>query len=92
MYYKISITTHPLEFTKLFNYHLLKMKETGVMRNIWAKQRSLNEHFDPPAGAITLGFRHTLFPFILLGIGVTVACFLALGECVTQRTQKHINK
>jgi phosphoenolpyruvate-protein kinase (PTS system EI component) len=31
------------EFTKMFNYHLKKMEETGIMRNIWSSIQSLTD-------------------------------------------------
>jgi hypothetical protein len=68
------------EFTDLFNYHLLKMEQSGLTHIIlkrWRKQPT--DVFGAPE-SITLGYNNTLFPFLLVSTGAIVAGIIALYE------------
>ena len=74
------------EFREVFNYHLLKLTEHGILKRIYNRwpDTSRNEEFGI-AEAATLGFENLLFPFSLLAMGMTAAVVLAAFEAIAKK-------
>ena len=74
------------EFQRMFDYHLIKMKQAGLMTKI-------ADHYipDPPlivgmSEASQLGYNNLLFPIIVLSFGISSAIIMViiekLGRCL----------
>ena len=75
------------EFLPLFNYYLLKALEHGIERRDFKSTHTklfTNEEFGMPEPE-PLGFKNTMFVFILLGFGVCASVLIALAEFLVQR-------
>lgn len=71
------------EFTALFNYHVAKMEQSGILSKLRDK------HFGDVFGhaieitevrKVVLGFDNVLFPFAILGIGAQVTIVILICE------------
>ena len=62
------------ELREVFNYHLLKLTEHGILKQIYSRRPDAcrNDEFCI-AEAATLGFENLLFPISLLTMGMTAA-------------------
>ena len=75
------------EFTQVFNYHLLKAMEHGLVRRSYIdhhKSRFVQEHFGVGEGE-SLGMNHVMFTFELLAFGAAVSLALAAAEFAVDR-------
>ena len=69
------------EFTKLFNFHIAKMHESGVSDLMVKKYLKGKTDFGVDNEVAALGFENVLFPFLMLSIGG----ILALKFCVLEK-------
>ena len=68
------------EFTEMFNYHIFKLYEMGVMDRLKHKYVDKpNKEFGFPE-AITLGYENLLFPFGFIVLGMILAASAILVE------------
>ena len=72
------------EFTPLFNYHILLLKQTGVIKqilDIWLNQRKPKELLDEEkSDYFSLGFSNLTFPFLALLLGILISVVLFCTE------------
>ena len=74
------------EFTDLFNYHLSKLRESGVMGNtfkkyMYPKPETIKALEDALAQTTEeLGYGTVLFPFLALTLGSVTALVISLYE------------
>ena len=64
------------EFTQLFNHHILKMRESGLLSKIMAKRKESDE------SVISFGFLKATLPFFVTAISVLFAGVI-IGKSVT---------
>ena len=68
------------EFTELFNYHLLKMQETGTVERMKLRWIfNANQEFGMTE-AVKLGYENVMLPFNACALGIIVAAGLSLLE------------
>jgi hypothetical protein len=73
------------EFTKVFNHHLIKMIERGVLNGIkrrW-KKPDLFEREECGSKGVNLGYGEVGFPFMVVLIGAAISAIVVLHERVT---------
>ena len=78
---------HDSEFLQIFNHHIMKMIETGVLRRIYRKYNYRlyrNEQFSISEPQ-PLGINNALFLFILLGAGISMALGIAFVEYIVAK-------
>lgn len=76
------------EFTKLFDYHILKMKQSGIMDYIhdkWFDKSMASLNNGDVLVAYPLNYDNLLFPSLLLSLGVLLALALAVLEFLTSK-------
>ena len=86
------------ELIGLFNHHLGKLKEAGVMHNIrqrWFGAKlamtKREQEEDESRGAEVLGYENVAFPFIAVFTGLGMAMILSLVEGTIQTVIKSIS-
>ena len=78
----------PTEFTEMFNHHLKKLIEQGVIKKV------IHKWLPPPTRdfekkASVLGYENLTFPFMLLAVGVAIASMMLLAETsVLKKTRR----
>ncbi|TRY72125.1 hypothetical protein TCAL_09051 [Tigriopus californicus] len=73
------------EFLELFDFHILKLEESGVARRIRSELFPIaNQDVSVNAG-ITLGFENLIFPFLMLFVGIGISALFVLSEFVRKR-------
>ena len=78
----------PPEFTELFNHHIFRLYEMGVMDRLKHKYVDKpNEDFGFPE-AIALGYENLLFPFGFIALGAILASVVIVGEHIFGRITK----
>ena len=76
------------EFTEMFNYHIFKLYEMGVMDRLKHKYVDKpNKEFGFPE-AITLGYENLLFPFGFIVLGMILAASAIIVEHAIVMTGK----
>ena len=73
------------EFLPLFNHHILKCIESGLLRKVYLKYYKdlyVKENFEMTEPE-PLRYNNVMFPFIYLGIGIALALVMAVAEIVT---------
>ena len=78
---------HDSEFLQIFNHHIMKMIETGVLKRIYRKYFNrlyVNEPIGMPEPH-PLGINNVLFLFILLGTGISMALGIAFVEYIVAK-------
>ena len=68
------------EFTQIFNYHIAKLDETGVLDTLRLKYLQKSLSVANPSKSITLGFNNVLFPFLILMLGILFGVGFSLYE------------
>ena len=72
------------EFVDLFNYHIKKLEETGILSTLkdnWIpKGQGASLQDRQSIQAITLGFENLFFPFMILLFGLATGMFLSITE------------
>ena len=68
------------EFTQLFNYHIAKMDETGVLDALRLSYFPKTIPRKTTSKSKSLGFDNVLFPFIILCGGIFIAVTLNVME------------
>ena len=72
------------EFTRLFDHHILRLKQTGVIKqihDIWINQRKpAAKGEEKGEDFFTLGFSNLTLPFLDLAIGTLISFLLAVAE------------
>ncbi len=92
------------ELLPLFNYHLLKMQESGAMQELFRVSAEKNSHnfltfsfqdwmYNPTEQfavpeAISLGYENTLFPFLVLACSAFLVLCLLLLEVIADHCIK----
>ena len=63
------------EFRQLFDHHLFKMEQSGLLDKIKTKPKP---HESKITSALSLGYNNVMFPFVILlsGFGLALACIL----------------
>ena len=72
------------EFTELFNYHLLRRHQSGMILNTfkrWIMRRKEDFEFTE---AIPIGYENTAFVFLLLVGAIAVSVILLLFENIKE--------
>ena len=78
------------ELVDIFNYQMLKLAECGITKRIDKNWPDISRHEEfGMAEPGALGFNNVLFPFSLLGMGVSIAFIIAMLEYVIR---SHIRK
>ena len=75
------------EFTKMFDYHILKMRQSGLLAKMledWNKKIIALES-DPGIEAYPLAYDNLLFPFLILSTGTAIALLLLILEWVINK-------
>ena len=68
------------EFKELFNHHIMKLYEVGVIDRLMRKNVIIqNEEFGI-AEAVALGYENVLFPFGIIFLGMVLAVVAIVGE------------
>lgn len=84
------------EFKKIFDYHLIYMRESGILHQIeskWLQGRiSGKETRKDDFSAITLSYANLLFPFTTLIIGIMAAVFTLISETAALKREKIYEK
>ena len=70
------------EFTQIFNYHIAKLDETGVLDSLRFTYLPKTVTVSNPSKSISLGFNNVLFPFLILVFGIFFGTFFSLFEKV----------
>ena len=73
------------ELTKLFNFHIAKMRQSGVL-DLMVKKYLERDDFRGKNEVAALGFDNVLFPFLMLSIGG----ILGLKFCVLEKVFKEV--
>ena len=72
------------EFTELFNYHILKLFEMGVMHRLMQKYVINNNEEYGIAEPITLGYENLFFPFGIILLGAILSVVAIIGEFISK--------
>ena len=75
------------EFLQIFNYYIMKMMETGILKRIYCKYHNrlyVNEQFGMPEPR-PLGVNNVLFLFSLLGAVISLAVGIAFVEYIVDK-------
>ncbi len=69
------------EFLQLFNYHLSKLMESGIIESMQKTHfpKALPVDLNP-SEALVLGYENVLFPFLILIFGLSVSIFCSCFE------------
>ena len=72
------------EFTEMFNHHIKKLSEQGVIKKI------ISQWLPPPVvdfekKASVLGYENLSFPFMLLAVGIMTASIVLVAETLALR-------
>ena len=69
------------QFVDCFNYHLRKIKESGVITQIVVRTQEINEKYNTVDDAFTLTFENVVFPYLIMVAGViTSVCQSAMEK------------
>ena len=80
------------EYLPLFNHHLLKAFETGILHRhkvLWQEKPPIKIGLTEPK---PLGFNNVMFPFILLGVIMTLSVIASVLEKVIKKISVRIAK
>lgn len=88
------------ELLPLFNYHLLKMLESGTIDKIsrkWKENDKPDGSRDVTAEssqqeALVLGYDNLLFPFLIIFAGVGLAFLFSIGEWARKRIPRLVQQ
>ena len=80
------------EFTELFNYHIMKLFEMGMVDRLMRKHVIKHDKEYGIAEPITLGYENLFFPFGIILLGVILAGVAVFGESIIKRMVKLVCK
>ena len=79
--------TKDSELTEMFNYHLLHLTQTGMMRkfnlnNLMWSEREMSQRSGEmeEVKLLEVGFGNVVFPFLAVAFGIAMACILTIFE------------
>ena len=73
------------ELTPLFNHHICKMKESGVIHQIMTSKSGDPDGVYGVEEPVVIGYENVLFPFGWLALGIAIIVPIILGEMILGR-------
>ena len=70
------------ELTALFNHHICKMRESGVIQQILTRNSGEHNLVYGMEEAVVIGYQNILFPFAWLALGSIIAVAIVLAEII----------
>jgi hypothetical protein len=65
------------EFTEFFNFHLYKLKESGMRDRLYCTlMYRANKDFSTMADAIPIGYKNSVLPFLLFTFGIITSILI----------------
>ena len=71
------------EFKEIFNYHIMKLFEMGVVDRLRRKYLFRHDEDYGLLDAVSLGYENLFFPFGIMAMGVVIAGLSMAGEGIT---------
>lgn len=76
------------EFTELFNHHIMKLYEMGVMDRLMRKHVIRHDKQYGLAEPVTLGYENLMFPFGIFILGVVIGGIATVAEGIIKLIMK----
>jgi hypothetical protein len=74
------------EFTEFFNFHLSKLKESGMRDRLYSTwMYRANKDFSTMADAISIGYENSVLPFLLFACGIITSIVTVAFEQVKRK-------